>query len=184
MQDFRDGKRISLGRINGSGPKISNKCREMLMPVSDLIQEDSCLCHRDIAEILDISPSMACRILTEDIGRQWKITKWVPHTLTHFNKDTQVGCCNMMLEAFHNRNAVNNLIVVDEKWFYCRKLMPHNVIGSWVSPDSDGHIQTPRRLMSERKFMAIVAVSIKGDNFFQILEANEVSNLPNLCIIS
>ena len=48
-------KRISLGRIDGSGPKISNKRREMLVPVSDLIQEDSCLCHRDIAEILDIS---------------------------------------------------------------------------------------------------------------------------------
>ena len=79
----------------------------------------------------------------------------------------------MMLEAFRNRNVVNNLIVVDEKWFYCRKLMPRNVIGSWISPDGDGHIQTPRRLMSERKFMAIVAVSMKGDHFFQILEANE-----------
>ena len=69
MHDFCDGKRISLGRIDGNGPIISNKRCEMLVPVSDLIQEDSCLCHRDTAEILDVSPSMAYKILTEDLGK-------------------------------------------------------------------------------------------------------------------
>jgi hypothetical protein len=77
-----------------------------------------------------------------------------------------------MLEVFESRIVQSNLVTVDEKWFYCRHLRPKNMIGSWVLPGGD-QIQTARRTPMDKKFMAIVAVSLRGLHYFEVLPRNQ-----------
>ena len=51
--------------------------------------------------------------------------------------------------------------MIDENFFYCRKIQPSNKIGSWIGQ------------CMEKKFLAIIAVSSKGKHFFEALQRNE-----------
>lgn len=174
MKEFSDNKRTSFDRAGGSGRRKSELRENSITLIEEIINENSSLSVKDIADMLDLSFSMAHRILKEDLGKSWFHTRWVPHTLTESNKLTRVERCIKMLETFNSRITKANLITIDEKWFYCRKLRPRNVIGAWLGPDGDINIpQTTRRSNMETKFMAIVAVSLKGHHFFKVLKKNE-----------
>ena len=64
----------------------------------------------------------------------------------------------------------SNLVVIDEKCFYCRKIQPSNKIGSWICPGGDVRRQTVRRSSMEKKFLAIIAVSSKGKHFIEVYQ--------------
>ena len=74
-----------------------------------------------------------------------------------------------MLTALSSRIARANFITIDEKWFYCRKMLPRNVVGSWMGPDGD-RPQTAVRSTMEIKFLTITAVSSRGNHFFKLLD--------------
>ena len=80
---------------------------------------------------------MVQRILEEDLKRVWIKTKWVPHTLTEGNKVMRVERCKDLIVAFSSRLCKSNLVTVDEKIFYSRKLMPRHAIESWSDPARD-----------------------------------------------
>ena len=99
-----------------------------------------------------------------------------PHVITEYHRQQRVECCTNMLQSFESRITKSNLVTVDEKWFYCRRMLPRNVIGSWIGPDGDRK-QTAVRSKFETKFLAIVAVSTRGIHFFQVLDIADC----NLC---
>jgi [histone H3]-lysine36 N-dimethyltransferase SETMAR len=175
MEEFRKGQRTSFDRASGTGKQKSEARTEGMHAVEEAINEDCTLTLRDITNRLDISTSMAYRILTEDLGRKWLLTRWIPHELTEQRKVMRCERINDMLEAFNSRIVINNLVTIDEKWFYCRPLRPRNKIGSWTTAEGD-RIQTPRRTPMEKKFMAIVAVSLRGHHYFKVLNRNECVN--------
>ena len=45
-----------------------------------------------------------------------------------------------------------------------------------MTPNGDGGLQTPKRSTMEKKFMAIVAVSLRGQHYFEVLQRNESLN--------
>lgn len=173
-QEFREGTRNSFERKEGSGRAKSDSRTENVDAVLALIEEDSSLTLRHIGERLQISHTIVERIIKEDLGKCWFHTKWVPHTLSDHNKVTRVERCRDMLESFSSRITKANLVTIDEKFFYCRKVAARNKIGSWLSAGGDEPLrQTARRSPMEKKFLVIIAVSQKGQHYFEVLERNQ-----------
>jgi len=63
---------------------------------------------------------MVQRILTEDLHKQWKHTKWVPHTLSESNKALRVERCQELIDSFTSRICKSNLVTIDEKFFIAK----------------------------------------------------------------
>jgi len=141
------------------------------------MEEDNTITIQDAADRLDIPHTMVQRILQDELAKKWYHTKWIPHHLSIANKGLRVERCQDILEAVTHRLCRANLVTIDEKWFYLRHLKPMNKIGYWMTPGGDGPVlQTPKRSTMEKKFMAIVAVSQRGQHFFELLNQNESIN--------
>lgn len=176
-QEFQEGKRENFERKIGSGRPTSQLRRESVDGVRLLIEECSSLTTREIADEIGISQTMVCKILNDELELKWFHTRWVPHTLTDGNMAVRVERCHDMLESYSTRLTKANLVTVDEKVFYCRKLAPRNVIGNWLSADGDTQRrQTARRSAMENKFMVVLAVSQKGQHYFEILNRGQSIN--------
>ena len=177
VQEFRDGNRDSFTRKQGSGKDVSVVRTQAIERVEALIDGNSSLTVRQIATELGLSKTMVHEILTNDLELLWLSTKWVPHTLSEANKAIRLTRCQDLMDSFSSRLTKSNLVTIDEKYFYCRNMQPRNVIGSWLGPWGDEpRKQTARRSSMETKFMAIVAVSQRGEHYFEVLPRNEHIN--------
>lgn len=173
-KEFKDGNRDSFERKDGSGKTKSNTRTENEEQVRQLLEEDNTLTVQRIADVLHISHTMVQRTISEDLGRIWVHTKWVPHTLSPANKLLRVERCTDLLVSLNSRICLNNLIVIDEKFFFMRKLIPSNRIGCWVTPGGDEPVrQTARRNNMEKKLLVIIAVSSHGKHYYEILPRNQ-----------
>lgn len=176
-KEFKEGRRNSFERIEGQGRKASSVREENIQKVKDVLEEDNTLSIQRVADMLEISHTMAQRIITEDINKHWIHTKWVPHTLSEANKILRVERSNDLLVSLNSRLCLKNLLIIDEKFFYLRNLLPSNKIGCWVTPQGDEPIrQTARRSTMEKKFMVIFCVSTQGFHYYEILRQNESIN--------
>lgn len=174
-QEFREGDRNSFERERGSGRRNSELRNESVDRVEQMIEEYPNATLRQIADNLDLTHTMVQRILSDDLEKMWLHTKWVPHTITERNKIVRVERCRDLLESMASRLTKSNMVTIDEKFFYCRKLQPRNKIGSWIGPYGDVR-QTARRSAMEQKYLAIIAVSQKGHHYFELLARNESVN--------
>ena len=65
-----------------------------------------------------------------------------------------------MRDKFDNFKELNNLIIIDKKFFYMRKLIPSKIIGCWVTSGGDEALrQTARRNNMEKKLLVIISVN-------------------------
>lgn len=169
VKELNDGTRESFDRAQGSGRRVSDTRKDSIGRIEEAVTDDPNVTVAELSSMHDLSESMVYRILSEDLEKIWMHTRWVPHVLTQQNKDRRVECCENILTSVNSRIARANLITIDEKWFYCRKMLPRNVVGSWMGPYDDRR-QTAVRCTMEKKFLAIIAVSSRGNHFFKVLD--------------
>jgi len=173
-KEFKDGNRDSFERKDGTGKTKSVIRTDNVEQIRQLLDKDNTLTVQKIADVLHISHTMAQRIINEDIGRKWIHTKWVPHTLSPANKLLRVERCTDLLLSLNSRICLNNLVIIDENFFYMRKLIPSNRIGCWVTPGGDEPLrQTARRNVTEKKLLVIISVSTQGKHYYEILPRNQ-----------
>lgn len=171
MKELNEGTRTTFERPSGSGCTISITRRNAIDAVSELIEESPNLSERQIAKMLNINDTMVHRILSEDLELVWFRTFWIPHKITDVHRQLRVQRCEDMLQAFASRITQANLVIVDEKWYFSRYLLPRNDIGSWLGPYGD-RLQTPRRQQQEKKYLVYTAVTLTGNHYFKISEGN------------
>lgn len=92
VQEFANGSRTSFDRTRGSGRPKSDKRTLLIDQVDDEITEDPHLSSRMLAFVLNCSPSMIYRILTEDLELMPICDRYVPHSLTDVHKENRVTC--------------------------------------------------------------------------------------------
>lgn len=173
MTEFGEG-RIQFDRIDGSGRPKSQKRIDLTQMVADEVTVNRRITCYELADKLDTNHRMIYDILTEDLHMRSIQDKWVPHNLSEANKEARVSCCTELIEKFTRRNIHRNLVVADEKWFFCRPVGCPQTRRSWCSADGDvDRDQIPKRLTVDRKFMAIVAVNFDGLSFSTVLERNQ-----------
>lgn len=174
FKEFKEGERTSFGREEGSGRKKSDERVDSVERVKALIDEDNSRSIQWIAGELDIPHTMVQRILKDDIHAKWVHTKWVPHTLSIANKALRVERCKDLSEALPTRLCKENLVTIDEKFFYLRNLNPRNTIGCWMTPEGDGPVlKTTRRSNMDPKLLVIIAVSQKGEHMYEIMNPHQ-----------
>lgn len=171
MSELSDGTRTTFQHFEKQGRPKSEARREAIQAVEEAIELDNTLSERSLAHMLNLNNTMVHRILNEDLEKLWVKTAWVPHRLSEAQRQLRVERMQDMLEAFKSRLVKRNLVVVDEKWFFYRYLLPRQDIGSWMSPEGDRR-QTPRRLQTEPKCLCYVAVSLSGVHYFKVAEDN------------
>lgn len=175
VKSLKDGERVTCVRAEGQGRPISDLRTNSVALVQATIEEDNDLSLRELADMLDLSESMVYRILTNELEQIWMHTLWVPHIITDAHRQQRIDNCRTMLLSFESRIAKSNTVTVDEKWFYARHLKPSNTTGSWIGPDGDRQ-QTARRSTMEKKFLAIIAVSTRGEHYFCVLPKGKTVN--------
>lgn len=174
-QEFREETRQSFERNPGQGRPQSETRKNSVTIIEDMIKEDGSLTINKISDVTGLSHSMVQRIIDEDLDVSWRKTRWVPHTLSENNKAVRVERCQVLIDSMQSRLCMKNLVIVDEKLFYCRNMKPSHTYGTWVFPGGDV-TQTPRRSQLEKKFHVIVAVTTIGKHYFEVLSANETIN--------
>ena len=137
VKELQEGTRNSFARAHGSGRLSSELRNENIPRIEEAINDDNNMTVRELATTFELSESIVYRILSEDLGKIWMHTRWVLHVITEYHRQQRVECCTNMLQSFESRITKSNLVTIDEKWFYCRKMLPRNVIGSWIGPDGD-----------------------------------------------
>jgi len=173
MQGFSSNHRNSFERAKGQGRQMSETRKNNVATVREAVEIDNRLSERRLSRMLNIEKTMVHRILNEDLELIWMKTKWVPHKLNERNYQHRIECCENMLQAFKSRIVKRNLVIVDEKYFYSRYLLPRNDIGSWIGAHGDvERLQTPRRRSVEKKWLVFVAVTLNGVHYFEICEGN------------
>ena len=174
-KSFRDGDRDALAPKQKIGrPRDPIRDQHVDLICTEM-QQNSDHTTQDLAEMFNISKTMVHRILTEDLQFKSLSDKWVPHILTEVHKANRIERSETLMEAYNQRNSTKHIVVTDEKWFYSRPLGNHKSRRSWVSADGDRK-HRGRRTISDRKFLAMVAVNFSGLTHFKVLEQGQTVN--------
>jgi len=68
-----------------------------------------------IAESLNIPKNVVLRILKEDLGKRNLCARFVPHSLTHEQREDRVTSCQNIVEmTYADKNFFNKIITDDE----------------------------------------------------------------------
>lgn len=172
---YREGTKDNFERVTGSGRPKSESRVQSVDDIRKAIEDDPCLTSRELSDIFQISKDTVLRILRDDLNFKCVSTKWVPHELSEMNKTNRVTCCENLIEKYELRAASKRIIITDEKWFYARPLGNLKTRRRWIGPHGDTPI-TPKRTMSDKKFLVLMAVSFDGLSHFKILDLNVTVN--------
>ena len=115
------------------------------------IEQDSSLTCGELARQFNISDETV-RLHLHCLGKAYKLSKWVLHTLLEVHKRQQVAACVSLLSRHRTASLFNRVLTSDEKWvlYETPKHSRH-----WLSPQ-DAVPHTARPPMHPRKIMLCV----------------------------
>ena len=112
---FRSGREsVEDDKRTGRPPKY-----QLVPLVKRELDENKHASAREIAHILNISPSTVTKILREDLHLEWYHLRYVPHMLTPSQKLNRVNVAKQMLDILvaHRASGFHFIYTGDEKWF-------------------------------------------------------------------
>lgn len=172
MKEYRNGRvSIESGNEMNLGRPRELKTDENVNFVREMIEEDSRVSVRQIAQELGLPKSTVHEMITEDCGFQTVSCKWVPYALNDHHKANRVELCTELSNILQRRGMRQRLFVCDEKWVYFKNFPSGNAAKCWVPSDGAGDkAQLVRKSLCMKKRMIIVACNFLGDSYFEILE--------------
>ena len=85
--------------------------------LKETIERNSNLSCQDLAKIFNVSDE-TCHAHLHDLGKRWKLSKWVPHALTKENKLQRLTLCSSHLSRHEITPFLDCLLTSDEKWIF------------------------------------------------------------------
>ena len=115
------------------------------------IEEDSSLTCGELARHFNLSDETV-RLHLHRLGKAYKLSKWVPHTLLDVHKKQRVAACMSLLSRHRTASIFNRVLTSDEKWvlYDTPKRSKH-----WLS-SQDTVPHTARPPMHPRKIMLCI----------------------------
>ena len=121
--------------------------------VQDLVKEDPHISIDYIATTLDISHGSADTILKQYLGLRKVSSRWVPHQLTHEQRQRRVNICLENLQKFEGGTwRLYDIVTGDETWIYHRKIKSKQDSKAWIAKEESPPTEV-RRQLSEEKTM-------------------------------
>jgi histone-lysine N-methyltransferase SETMAR len=136
-----------------------------------LLEEDPRLSSVELAKQLSVSHTTVLRQLHE-LGKVYKVGKWVPHSLTERNLNQRLTTCISHLARYKKKDFLWKIVTGDEKWIYYTN--SHNK-KQWSSPGQTT-LATPRTNRLEKKVMLCVWWDMKGILYYELLEPGQTVN--------
>lgn len=152
---------IKSGRtdLHNVAPHGKSPDTEITSAIQVMIENNPLMSARQIARILNISPTTVINKLHDDLHYQCYMTRWVPHILNIQQKKNRVELANQMLDVLRKeqRTHFQNIYTGDESWFlfeYCQQTQ-------WVLSKEDLLTRT-RKTNMQRKIMLTVFFNGNG----------------------
>jgi [histone H3]-lysine36 N-dimethyltransferase SETMAR len=144
--------------------------------LKSIIEEDPRLTTHQIADILRVGQTTVYEHLVA-IGKEYKVGKWVPHSLTIEQKSVRVDICMSLLSRHDNCPFWKNVLTSDEKWVYYENPVRH---GEWRSP-GQAPGTTPRRDLWARKAMLCIWWDYQGVVYYEVLNYGQILDADLYC---
>lgn len=152
-------------------------CRENVLAVSKIIEEQPFASARTIAMTLNIDKNTVINILRNDLHLEKRYAKWIPHILSDDQKAKRVQVSIELREILQSlsANQLTATITCDEAWFY----LAYYNDAAWVE---DGKTFTkPKRLISDQKIMIFTAFSTAGIVLIKEIPPGTRFNSTTMC---
>jgi hypothetical protein len=115
---FQEGKEVVEDDERGGRPK-STRTEVNIAAVAVWVKNDRRIASRMIAESLNVPKTVVLRILKEDFGKRKLCARFVPHSLTHAQREDRVTSCqDIIAMADEDKNFLNKIITEDETWCF------------------------------------------------------------------
>ena len=141
--------------------------------VAEIIEDEPFASVAYIAHILNSNKSTIYRYLTEQLGRVYKHSRWVPHLLTHEQKLLRVreskALHSILLQCQRDKWA--NIITGDQSWFF----FGYGEDGAWVLPEEDAPVMDGSKIQIQ-KVMITVIWGVHGMHLIDALPEGESFN--------
>lgn len=132
--------------------------------LQEVIEKNSNLSCQDLAQIFNVSDE-TCRSHLHGLGKSWKLSKWVPHSLTTENKLMRKSICSSHISRHQITPFLDFLLTSDEKWIY---LNNNKRSHHWLSTE-DPIPHSPKKLIHSPKIMLCVWWNITGIVHYEFL---------------
>lgn len=140
------------------------------------IESDSSQTCKELALIFNVNEE-TIRLHMHQIGKRWKISKWVPHDLTLENKFQRLTICSSHLSRLKVEPLFHRILTCDEKWvMYSKPKRTHH----WLSP-TDPLPQVPKGGLFQKKLLLCVWWTCEGIIHHEFLKPKETVTADIYC---
>jgi len=174
-QQFKDGERETVKRKDGSGRPRDSRTPDNVTEVRQLLEDDPHLSKSALSNITNISESSIQRIIVKDLNLHSVSARWIPHTLSDVQKLNRTDGARRILQKING-----SIMVIDEKWLYKLPMPPVQNMRAWVGPAGD-RPEVPRRIISDEKYLIIVACNFRGEHYFEVIPRGTGINAEVYC---
>lgn len=132
------------------------------------IEEDSSQTCQELAQRFGVSDE-TIRVHLHELGKSWKLSKWVPHELTAANRLQRLNICSSLLTRNNNCPILDRILTCDEKWvMYDNKKRSYH----WLS-SNDSMPLSAKPALHQRKVMLCVWWTTAGIVHYEFLESGK-----------
>ena len=131
---------------SGGRPKLI-QTEVNIAAVADLVKNDRRIALRMIAESLKIPKTAILRILKEVLGKRKLCARFIPHSLTHEQKEDRVTFCkDIIAMADADKHFLNKIISGNETWCFACDPEIKRQSSEWIGETSP----RPKKLKFQR----------------------------------
>ncbi|MEZ0498462.1 hypothetical protein [Sphingomonas sp. IW22] len=171
FQKFRSGDETLEDEPRSGRPdSISND------ELKKAIESDSSLTCQELGLTFNTNQETIRKHLHQ-IGKRWKISKWVPHALTSENRLQRLTMCYSHISRLKIEPFFDRILTCDEKWLmYTNPKRRHH----WLSP-TDALPQVPKAGLFSKKILLCVWWTCGGIIHHEYLKMKETINSNIYC---
>ena len=140
------------------------------------IEADPNQTTRVLAQRFCCGQSVILRYLQE-IGKVYKLGKWIPHQLSNENRQQRVTICSSLLSRLKVEPFIERIITGDEKWVLYVNVKRR---GQWIEANQRAK-PTAKPELHPKKVMLSIWWDIKGVVYFELLDDNQTITADIYC---
>lgn len=156
---------VTIGKEDAPKEKPGPKRDEQLIErISTIIEANHFASTRQIAEELNEPPAKIWRYLTSEMGRIYRLSRWVPHSLSDMQKCNRVITTKSLLKVLQSSQERGwcDIVTGDQSWFKLK----YGQKGAWLLPEDE----RPEMDGSKISYESVMVTIIWGVNGFHIID--------------